>query len=180
MRRGRVLPVLTLLAVVASTIACQYGAPYNKPIKGGPVDQNAGSLASARKFLEGRWSLISFEVYPPGQQPIPLKGSGSLVYDEYSNLKMEIRTDAATAERLVAAGIPSKEGVITQEGRAVVDIQNRTLSYMIPGGAPIGAASGPLATNRPRYWQVEGNILTLTTKDDAGKTLSVGRWQKMQ
>jgi hypothetical protein len=179
MRRARIFAVLALATAVAGSIAA-CGTPYNKPIEGGPVDKSAGSLASARKFLEGRWSLISFEVFPPGKQPIALKGSGSLVYDEFGNLRMEVRTEAALSERLAAAGIPSKDGVINQEGRAVVDMQNRTLTYMIPGDAPIGAPSGPLATNRPRYWQVEGNILTLTTKDDAGRILSVGRWQKMQ
>ena len=36
------------------------------------------------------------------------------------------------------------------------------------------AGTGPLAMNRPRHWQVEGNLLTLTTKDDAGNVASVG------
>jgi len=31
---------------------------------------------------------------------------------------------------------------------------------------------------RPRYWQVEGDVLTLTTRDAAGKPLSVGVWRK--
>jgi hypothetical protein len=41
------------------------------------------------------------------------------------------------------------------------------------------AGTGPLATSRPRYWQVDGNLLTLTTKDDAGRPTSIGRWRKM-
>jgi len=179
MRRARFLAVFTFVAAMAGSIACQGGA-YNKPIEGGPVDKGPGTLESARKFLEGRWSLVSFEVFPPGKQPIALKGTGSLVYDNFGNLKMEIRTDSVTAELLATAGIPFQAGVIAQEGRAVVDMQNRTLTYVLPGDAPVGAPSGPLSTNRPRYWQVEGNILPLTTKDDKGKPLSVGRWQKAQ
>ena len=37
------------------------------------------------------------------------------------------------------------------------------------------ASTGPLAINRPRHWVVEGDLLTLTTKDDADNPLSVGR-----
>jgi hypothetical protein len=177
MKRARISAVFTLVAAMAGTMACQGGA-YNKPIEGAPVAKGPGTLEAARKYLEGRWSLVSFEVFPPGGPPILLNGTGSLVYDSYGNLKMELRTDGATAELLAAAGIPTRQGVITEEGRAVVDMQNRTLTYVIPGDPPIGAPSGALATNRPRHWQVEGDVLTLTTKDSDGKTLSVGRWQK--
>jgi hypothetical protein len=55
-------------------------------------------------------------------------------------------------------------------------MQNRTLTYIIPSQAPL--TTGPLAVHRPRHWQVDGDVLTLTTKDDAGKPLSVGRWRK--
>jgi len=44
---------------------------------------------------------------------------------------------------------------------------------------PAGAPSGPLALNRKRHWVVEGNVLTLTTKADDGKALSVAKWQKV-
>ena len=63
-------------------------------------------------------------------------------------------------------------------GRTAIDMQARTLTYFIAGQAPLGAPSGPLALNRPRYWQVAGNILTLTTRGDDGQPLSVARWQK--
>jgi hypothetical protein len=79
---------------------------------------------------------------------------------------------------LEKAGIASQNGVISTEGRAVVDMAGHKLTYVLEGQPPIGAPAGPLATNRPRYWQVDGDVLTLTTKDDNGKTLSVGRWKK--
>jgi hypothetical protein len=70
--------------------------------------------------------------------------------------------------------------VLSTEGRTAVDLQNRTLTYIIQGQPPVGAPSGPLATNRPRHWEVTGNVLTLTTKNDKGEALSVGRWKKEQ
>ena len=113
---------------------------------------------------------------PPGKGPVALKGTGTLVYDDYGNLKMDIRADEASADVLRAAGIDIADGVITIGGphRRRPPAQDADLRDREP---PAGAA-GPLALSRPRHWQVEGDVLTLTTKDDAGNPLSVGRWRK--
>jgi hypothetical protein len=166
--------VLLLLGVVACT-----GGPRQRPVKGGPVDEGPGSLTAARKFLEGRWTLESFEVFPPGKPPVALTGQGTLSYDDFGNLRMEIRADEKSADLLRAAGIDIRDNLISTDGRAVVDIQNRTITYIVDGQGFATSASGPLALNRPRYWQVEANQLTLTTKDANGNALSVGRWRRM-
>lgn len=167
---------LLVVAAIAITAACG-PAPRQRPVKMGPVDTGAGSLTEARKYLEGLWTLESFEVYPPGKGPTALKGTGTLVYDDFGNLKMDIRADEASADIMRAAGIEIVDGRIASQGRTVVDLQHKTLTYVIEGQPPAGAA-GPLGLSRPRHWQVEGDVLTLTTKDDAGNPLSVGRWRK--
>ncbi len=114
-------------------------------------------------------------IYPPGKPPIQLKGSGTLVYDEFGNLKIDIRADQASTDLLRDAGIDLKEGVLASEGRTAVDMQNRTLTYVVPGQT---AGRGPLSLSRPRHWVVQSNVLTLTTQDDNGKPLSVAKWRK--
>jgi hypothetical protein len=166
-----------LLATVVLSLSACAGGSRERPIKMGPVDTGAGSVMAARKYLEGRWALESFEVYPPEKPPVTLKGQGTLTYDEFSNLAMEIRTDLATTDLLRAAGIDVQGGTISVSGRTAVDVPNRTLTYVIQGQPAAGV--GPLATSRPRYWQIEGGVLTLTTKDDAGHPTSVGRWKKI-
>jgi hypothetical protein len=141
----------------------------------GPVDTGAGTLTAARKYLEGRWVLESFEVYPPGQPPLVVKGSGVLTYDEFSNLRMEIRADPDSTDKLRQLGVDVGDGTITTDGRATVDLQNKTLTYAM-GGQPPG--TGPLAMTRPRHYQVDNGVLTLTTQDENGKPLSMGRWRK--
>jgi hypothetical protein len=165
-----------IAAAVVLAAACG-PAPRQRPVELGPVDTGAGSLTEARKYLEGLWTLESFEVYAPGKGPVALKGTGTLVYDDFGNLKMDIRVDEASADVLRASGIDIADGVIRSEGRTVVDLQHKTLTYVIKGQPPAGAA-GPLGLSRPRHWHVEGDVLTLTTKDDAGNPLSVGRWRK--
>lgn len=91
---------------------------------------------------------------------------------------------AAAARKFLAAsvldraGISSTRGRISISGRTAIDMQARTLTYFFAGHAPLGAPSGPLALNRPRYWQVAGKMLTLTTRGDDGQPLSVARWHK--
>jgi hypothetical protein len=165
-------------ALLAAATACA-GAPRQKPLPVGKIDTGAGSLAEARKFLEGRWALESFEVRPPGKPPIMLKGTGVLNYDDFGNLRMEIRADQASSDLLRAAGIDIRDGVISTNGRTAIDQQNHTLTYFLEGQPSSNfTGGGPLATNRPRHWEITGDVLTLTTQDDSGAPLSIGKWKR--
>jgi hypothetical protein len=164
-----------VFSVLAAAAGCA-GGPRQRPVEMGPVDTGPQTIAAARKYLAGRWTLETFEVFPPGKSPITLKGAGTLSYDDFGNLKIEIRADEKSSDLLRAAGIDIRDGVISSEGRTAVDMQNRTLTYIVPSQAP--NTVGPLGLQRPRHWQVEGDVLTLTTKDEAGKPLSVGVWRR--
>src|SRR5262245_22906762 len=85
--------------LLGGMVSCAAG-PRTRPIKGADVDTGGGTLAQARRYLEGTWSLVSYEIMPPGQAPIQVKGQGTLTYDEFSNLNMEIRVDDATGRML--------------------------------------------------------------------------------
>jgi hypothetical protein len=170
--------VKAVVALVLVSAACA-PAPRVRPVKGGDVDEGPESLTAARKFLEGRWTLESFEVFPPGKPPITLKGSGTLNYDEFGNLRIEIRADEKSADLLRAAGIETSDGTISTDGRTVVDLQNRTLSYVLPGQPAGDPGAGPLSPSRLRHWEVKGDLLFLSTWDENKKPLSTGRWRRM-
>ena len=159
---------MTLLISGASTASIQRG----------PVETGPGTLTAARRFLEGRWGLISYELFPPGKPPIQLSGDGTLTYDAFGNMTMEIRVDEPTARLLDDAGIRTTDGKLSTSGRTVIDLQNHTITYFLEGQPALGAPSGPIALNRPRHWQIEGNVLILSTRDADGQPLSVGRWQR--
>jgi hypothetical protein len=168
---------LYICVVLAALAPPAPGAPLQR----GPVDTGPGTTAAARRYLEGRWSLVSFEVFTPGRPPLRLKAQGLLTYDAFGNLDVEIRVpDTTVAGRLVAAGIPVTRGVISTSGRTVVDLQAHTLTYFLEGQPPFGAPSGPLALNRPRHWAVDGQVLTLTTRGDDGQPVSIAKWEKVQ
>jgi len=171
MTHVRTLPALSLLLAGFALPAC------TKP-KTDPTNQGPGSVTAARKYLEGQWTLLSFTIYPPSAAPIEMKGNGTLIYDDFGNLSMNLVPNAATAAVLQKAGIPLENGRFASKGRTVLDMQNRTLAYVLEGQPAMGVPTGPLAANKLRYWQVDGTTLTLTTKDAGGKPLTVATWQK--
>jgi hypothetical protein len=180
MRVVRLWHVVGVVVLLAAATACSK-APRQRPIKTSPVQSGQGTLADARKFLEGRWALESFEIRPPGKDPIFPKGTGVLNYDDYGNLRMEIRADEAASDMLRAAGIAIRDGVISTEGRTAIDLQNHTLTYFLEGQpSSMTTGGGPLALNRPRHWEVTADTLTLTTRDDSGAPLSISKWKRAQ
>jgi hypothetical protein len=150
-------------------------APAQKPAK---VEPGPETLNSARAFLKGRWILESFEVRLPNQPPVLLKGGGILIYDDSANLTMNIKADEKSSDILRAGGVDIRDGAIVTEGRTVIDLQKHALTYVLKGQAPL--IKGPLGTDQPRYWTVEGDVLVLTTRDQAGQPVSVGRWRRSQ
>jgi hypothetical protein len=166
---------LLMIAVLVAAEAC--GSVGTGPIKAGPVDHGQGTLTDARKRLEGRWALEAFELMPPGRSPITLNGQGTLEYDDFGNLRMEIRADQQSADLLRAAGVELGDGDrISSDGRTVIDLQNKTIAYVVQG-QPAGNQA-LLGTARLRYWDIQGEVLVLTTKDDNGQPTSIGRWRR--
>jgi hypothetical protein len=172
---GGGIKLAAVTAAIAGTMACE-AQPRQRPLDIGPVESK---VAEARKILEGRWMLQSFEVRPPGGAPIVLNGSGILNYDDFGNLYMDIRADQASSDLLRAAGIEIRDGVIATEGRTVIDLPNKTLTYFLEGQrSSTTTGGGPLAPNRPRHWDLTADVLTLTTRDDTGAPFAISRWKK--
>jgi len=168
------------IAMVCSLVGCVSCAspPRQRPLPVGKVDSGAGTTASARQFLQGRWALLSMDLFPPNAPVIHVKGSGVLTYDNFANMTVDLRLDPATAGLFERIGIPAPNGVVSTTGRTLVDMTTKTLSYTLEGQQAVRPATHPLDTNRPRYWEVAGDTLTLRTKDDSGTVLSVAVWQK--
>ncbi len=175
---NRVCKSAAVAALLAGAVACA-ASERQRPLSAGPVAVGPGTTAAARKFLEGRWILESFVLNPPGGQPITLKGSGVLTYDDFGNLEMNIKADEASSDLLRAGGIVIPDGVISTSGRTAIDLQNKTLTYILDGQpSAMRTGGGPLSPNRPRHWEVSGDLLTLTIKDDKGAPAAISRWKK--
>ena len=165
-----------LLAWVVVAGACA-GGPTDARCERAPT--GAGRCA-ARRYLEGQWQLQSFNLVTADGTAVPICGTGMLIYDAYSNLKMDIRVDEESMPVLERAGVALTDRMISFAGYAAVDMQAHTLTYMLEGQPKNVPPTGPLAPNRPRHWEVTTDVLTLTTNDDAGKPVSISKWAKVR
>src|SRR5262245_55327789 len=161
----RVRVALCCLGLFAA--ACASSAPVNRPLATGDVPTGAGSTAAARRFLVGRWTLVSLDIFPPNQPVIHAGATGTLTYDDFANMVVDLRLDPPTAGLFQKIGIPVSNGAVQTTGRTLVDTTTRTLAYTLEGQQAVRPPTHPLDTNRPRYWEVTENMLTLTTKDQA-------------
>ncbi len=175
--RGVVSIVVAVATLAAGSAAC-HGGSLQKPLLLGPVDTGPGTMEQARRYLQGHWTLMSMDIFPPGQAPIHAAATGSMTYDDFGNMDVELRLNPATTKLAEGIGIQAPKGVVSTTGSTVIDINNHSISYVLQGQAAVRPAMSPLDTNRPRYWEVTGNQLTLRTKDENGTVLSVTVWRK--
>jgi hypothetical protein len=178
--------IFRVVAIVGSVVllgaggaACK-GGSLQKPVLLGPVDTGPGTLEQARRYLQGHWTLISFDIFPPDEPPIHAAAAGSMTYDDFANMNVDMTLKPETATLAERIGISSTNGVVRTSGRTVIDMNNHSISYVLAGQPAVRPSLSPLDLNRPRYWEVSGNTLTLRTKDENGKVLSVSVWRKDQ
>jgi hypothetical protein len=158
------------------------GACATTPVATG----SANTTQSARKQLEGKWTMVTMIVNSPDGKRVLPDASGDLTVDEFSNLKIEYRLTDVGRRALETVGMRSPNPVISAEGRVAVDPQRHTVTYMAPDAnaraldADAAALrANPLALEHLRYYTVGSNgILTLTTKFENGKEATRTTWKR--
>jgi hypothetical protein len=115
---------------------------------------------------------MALELAPPGATArVPVKASGTLVYDEFSNLTIDAHTTDA------AAPVAAREAsILSFKGRAVLDIAKRELKLMnLTGNVNPDEV---LAPERRRRYEFGAGTLTLSSFDDQGQVTSVAVWRR--
>ena len=147
-------------------------APLSNPIPLGGTDARSGVLETERRAFLGTWDLATLEVAPPGATArVPVKASGTLVYDEFSNLTIDAHTTDA------AAPVAAREAsILSFKGRAVLDIARRELKLMnLTGNVNPDEVLSP---ERRRRYEFGDGTLTLSSFDDQGQVTSVAVWRR--
>ena len=58
------------MAALAAGIGACAAKPLDRPLPLGPAKSGPGTIAEARKYLQGKWTFVSMEIFPAGQPPI--------------------------------------------------------------------------------------------------------------
>jgi hypothetical protein len=147
---------------------------------------SANTTVSARKQLEGKWTLVAMTVNSTDGKRVTPQAAGDLTMDEFSNLKIEYRLADSGRSALEGIGLRSPNPVISESGRVAIDPQRHTVSYMPPDAnaraldADTAALrANPLALEHLRYYTIGSNgILTLTTRYENGKEATRTTWKR--
>ncbi len=132
----------------------------------------------------GSWKRSARRSKEPGNSPrsnwrrvrplaVPVQATGTLVYDEFSNLTIDARTTDA------AAPVAAREAtILTFKGRAVIDVAKRELKLMnLTGNVNPDEVLSP---DRRRRYEVDADTLKLSSFDDQGQVTAVATWRRRQ
>ena len=168
---------LVAIAVALMMASGCAGSPERgRPIPLGPVESGPNSLESVRRQFEGQWDLVSAESYGASGQPVAVKARGRLTYDAYGNLTVDARFDNAQEQP-----DGSLASLLSYKGRAVIDVTTSRLVLQDMQKRVESGADAPegMAAANARYYAFEGDLLTLTIKDAAGRTTAKTTWRRV-
>jgi hypothetical protein len=146
----------------------------NKPVALGG-DTGPGAVEQIRKQLMGTWELTALEMTPPsGGARVPVKATGTMVYDDFGNLTINARTNDPAAP--VAAREVDR---ISFKGRAVVDVVAKELKLMdVKGNVDPNEVLSP--DQRRKYEFDTFDTLKLSTFDASGQVTAVTNWRRVK
>jgi hypothetical protein len=182
----RQMGVLAAAGVAVGLLAGCAASPRQRPVETEPIASGPQTVEAARKALEGRWTLVSLDVTADDGRKASVDATGVLTSDAFGNLNIEYRLSEAGQKALEGVGIRPPNPVISTTGQAVIDTQQRRITYVPPDAAArafdadlAAARANPFALERPRYYSLgDDGILTLATRHDSGKDAAVSRWKK--
>ena len=152
--------------IVAVVVGMGCAASRQPPVQAGDVNTGPGSLDAVRRQLEGTWDLVTLAVMPAlGAALVPVAAQGTLTYDKNGNLSIDAKTSDSYAPAAAQSG-----GVITFEGKAVIDGAKSELQLTEKGG-------DPKSPERRRY-AFEGDLLGLSSIDGAGRVTTTSTWRR--
>jgi hypothetical protein len=168
---------LSLAAVALGATACATT----------PVAQGAANTTqSARRELEGKWTLETMVVNSQNGRRVTPQAAGDMSLDEFGNLSIEYRLTDAGRAALESIDLKSPNPVISGKGRVAIDPQRKVVTYQAPDANaraldPEAAAlrANPLSLEHTRYYSVASNgILTLITKYENGREATRSTWKR--
>ena len=102
---------------------------------------------------------------------VPVKATGTLVYDEYANLTIDARTADPNAP-VAAREVPT----VSFKGRATIDPVRKELMLMnVTGNVNPNEV---LAPDRRRKFEVDFELLTLSSMNAKGEVTAVTKWRR--
>jgi len=144
-----------------SVRAGRMGAPNTGP----------GSTTAERKRFEGAWTLVSLEIVNEQGVLRPVKATGQLSYDAYSNMTVRGVIDDPQARAPI---------VINFDGRIFIDpVKHEFYPADLRMNTPVEPSDiTAVAPEKVRRYELTPDTLVVTYLDAAAKPTAVARWKR--
>jgi hypothetical protein len=137
----------------------------------GAPNTGPGSTMAERKAFEGTWTLVSLEIVNEQGTLRPVKASGQLSYDAYSNMTVRGVIDDPDARAPI---------VINFEGRIFIDpVKHEFYPADMKSNGPVEPSDiTAISPEKIRRYELSPDSLTVTYLDAAAKPSAIARWKR--
>ena len=124
---------VTVVAVAGALAAGCAASARQRPLPTSRIEKGPETVESARRVLEGRWTLLSLDVAAEDGRSASVQATGVLTADAFGNMEVEYRLSEPGRKSLEAIGVSQANPVISTTGRVAIDTQAHTITYVAPG-----------------------------------------------
>lgn len=161
---GRTVLTLVVLPVVTLSLAGHLVSA-----------QRADSVEAVRQMFVGNYELVKYQSFPSSGEVVPRDYVARILYDAHGNMSaigmprdLPQRAEASSDERTV--------GGFSYFGVAEIDVNEGTVTHHVVG-SPIQPAL--VGVGRVRYYEFDGDLLTLSIKNAEGRITGQLTWRKL-
>jgi hypothetical protein len=165
---------LALVLAIAAGAFSASGCAQNNSVRAGRMgapNTGPGSTTAERKAFEGAWTLVSLEIVNEQGALRPVKASGQLSYDAYSNMTIRGVIEDPEARAPI---------VLNFEGRIFIDpVKHEFYPADLRTDRPVESSDvRAIAPEKVRRYEISPDSLVVTYLDAAAKPTAVARWKR--
>lgn len=160
---GRTVLTLVVLLVVTMSLAGDEAS-----------GQRADSVGAVRQMFVGNYELVNYESFPSAGEVVPRDYVARIMYDAYGNMAaIGMPNDLPELDR--ASGDERVRRGFAYFGTFEIDTEEGTVTHHLIG-SPASARS--VGEGWVRYYEFDGDLLTLSIKNADGRITGQLTWKR--
>ena len=166
--------VIRVALVIGVAVVAAAGCAKPNSVRAGRMgapNTGPGSTTAERKAFEGTWTLASLEIVNEQGTMRPVKASGQLSYDAYSNMTVRGVIEDPEARAPI---------VLNFEGRIFIDpVKHEFYPADMKTDRPVEPSDiRAIAPEKVRRYELSPDSLIVTYLDAAAKPSAIARWKR--
>ncbi len=166
---------MKLMGRIVLTLVLLLGVPMSS-VSDEASTQGADSVDAVRQMFVGNYELVKLESFPSPGEVVPRHFIARIMYDAHGNMAaIGMPKDLPELDR--ASGDERVRRGFAYFGKFQIDIEQGTVTHHLIG-SPVAARS--VGEVWVRYYEFDGDLLTLSIKNAEGRITSQLTWKKFR